>query len=279
MVDLRPTSLPLNPKTLRNGANGKADPSASPTSILVVDIGGSKVKALLNGKTRPRKALSGPSFTPERFVECVKRLAQGWHYDALTIGLPGPVGHFGPQTEPPNLGAGWVGFDFAAAFGVPVKLVNDAVLQALGSYEHGRMFFIGFGTGVGSALIAENVIVPMEIGHIPYDAKRTLNDILCRRGLETYGKGEWRRAIKKLVPVLMRTFLADYVVLGGGNAKMVKELPVGARLGHNLTAFRGGVRIWNPGANWILAVPNGGQNVANAASNSANSTPRTHEPI
>lgn len=238
-------------------SNGKLPDPPEPSSILVVDVGGSKVKILASGKSRPRKAASGSSFTPEQLVGAVKRLAQGWQYDAMTIGLPGPVGHHGPQTEPGNLGAGWVGFDFSAAFQVPVKIINDAVMQALGSYEHGRMVFIGFGTGVGSALIADNVIVPMEIGHIPFDSEQTFNDVLSRRGLDTIGKRRWRRAVERFVPILIRTFCADYVVLGGGNAKLIKDVPVGARLGHNLTAFRGGMRLWRKDINWVFAIPNG----------------------
>jgi polyphosphate glucokinase len=246
-------------KNSHRPANGTPARSAIPNSILVVDIGGTKVKILATGHTEPRKAPTGREFTPARLVATVKRLSQGWNYDALTIGLPTPVGLHGAQSEPGNLGTGWVGFDFASAFGKPVKIINDAVMQALGSFEHGRMIFLGLGTGVGSALIADNIIVPMEISHFPYDAKRSFNDILCRAGLRKYGKGEWRKAIEKIVPVLMRSFLADYVVLGGGTAKNICELPVGARLGHNLTAFRGGVRLWENGSKWILAMPGNGR--------------------
>src|SRR5439155_71857 len=163
-----------------------------------------------SGKTRPRKLRTGQNFTPEHLVESVKKLCRDWEYEAMTIGLPGPVGLHGAQSEPGNLGSGWVGFDFAAAFDMPVKIVNDAVLQALGSYEHGRMVFIGLGTGVGSALIADNVIVPMELSHFSYDESRNLADILSKQGLDRYGKREWRRAIDKLVPILMRAFMADY---------------------------------------------------------------------
>lgn len=240
---------------------------AAPSTILVVDIGGTKVKILATGETKPRKALTGLEFTPERLVATIKKLAHGWEYDALTIGVPGPVGIHGPQSEPGNLGTGWVGFDYASAFGMPVKVVNDAVMQALGSYEHGRMVFVGFGTGVGSALIADNIIVPMELGHLLYDQHRTFNDVLSRAGLRRFGKKVWRRAVDKIVPVLMRTFHADYVVLGGGNAKNVKRLPVGARMGHNLTAFRGGIRVWKSDPPWVLAMPANGRQTLDSPGN------------
>jgi polyphosphate glucokinase len=185
----------------------------------------------------------------------VQQLAAGWAYEAVTIGYPGLVGAQGPRSEPGNLGGGWVGFDFAAAFGKRVKMINDAAMQALGSYEGGRMLFLGLGTGLGSALIAGHVIVPLELGRMPFDGDNTLGDVLGRRGLEKRGKGKWRKAVKKVVTAVMHAFLADYVVIGGGNAKHVKELPPGARLGHNLTAFRGGFRLWSVEDVWFLVTP------------------------
>jgi hypothetical protein len=237
-----------------------AEPSAAksaPASILVIDIGGTKVKVLATGQTEPRKAPSGKEFTPSRLVETARELAKDWEYDAISIGYPGLIGAQGPRSEPGNLGPGWVGFDFAAAFGKPVKMVNDAAMQALGSYEGGRMLFLGLGTGLGSALIAGNVIVPLEVGRLPYDGERTLSDVLGRRGMERNGKGEWRKAVTRAVTALMGAFVADYVVIGGGNAKQVKELPPGARLGHNLTAFRGGIRLWSLEDVWVLAAYGG----------------------
>ena len=230
---------------------------SGPTAILVIDIGGTKVKILASGQTEPRKAPTGKEFTPARLVETVRTLAEGWEYEAISIGYPGLVGTQGPRSEPGNLGPGWVGFDFAAAFGMPVKVVNDAAMQALGSYEGGRMLFLGLGTGLGSALIVGNLVVPLELGRLPADGERTLGEVLGRRGLEKSGKGEWRRAVRKAVTSLMGAFVTDYVVIGGGNAKNVKEMPPGTRMGHNLTAFRGGVRLWGVGDTWVLAAPGG----------------------
>jgi hypothetical protein len=229
----------------------------APKSILVIDIGGTKVKILASGQTEPRKAPSGKEFTPAKLVETVRELADGWEYDAITIGYPGLVGGHGPRSEPGNLGPGWVGFDFAAAFGMPVKMVNDAAMQALGSYEGGRMLFLGLGTGLGSALIAGSVIVPLELGQLPYDGERTLGEVLGRKGLEKAGKSDWRKAVTQALSCLMKAFVADYVVIGGGNAKVIKELPHGARRGHNLTAFRGGVRLWGIEDVWVLTAYGG----------------------
>lgn len=226
----------------------------TPTSILVIDVGGTKIKILAAGQTEPRKAPSGKEFTPGKLVETVRELARDWEYDAISLGYPGLTGAQGPRSEPGNLGPGWVGFDYAAAFERPVKLINDASMQALGSYEGGRMLFLGLGTGLGSTLIAGNVIVPLELGQLPFDKSRTLNDVLSRRGLERLGKNDWRSAVNRAVAALTRAFLADYVVVGGGNAKNVKALPPGARRGHNLTAFRGGFRLWNLDDVFVLAV-------------------------
>jgi hypothetical protein len=234
-----------------------APAKAAPANILVVDIGGTKVKILASGQTEPRKAPSGKGFTPTKLVETVRELASGWEYEAISIGYPGMVGDHGPRSEPGNLGPGWVGFDFAAAFGLPVKMVNDAAMQALGSYEGGRMLFLGLGTGLGSALIAGNVIVPLELGRLPYDGDRTLGEVLGRKAMERVGKGEWRQAAAKAITALMGAFVTDYVVVGGGNAKQLKELPPGARRGHNLTAFRGGIRLWGMEDVWALVAYGG----------------------
>ena len=220
-------------------------PARVPASILVVDIGGTKLKILASGQTEPRRAPSGPEMTPQRMVETVRALAGDWQYEAVSMGIPGPVSDHGPRSEPGNLGPGWVGFNFAAAFERPVRIINDAAMQALGSYDGGRMLFLGFGTGLGSALIADRVIVPLELGNIPEPGGRTLGEILGRRGLKRLGKKRWRRAVAWAVPALMASLLADYVVLGGGNAKEIKEPPPGSRLSHNLTAFRGGFRLWH----------------------------------
>ncbi|MBY0230101.1 MAG: hypothetical protein K2W96_12535, partial [Gemmataceae bacterium] len=192
-----------------------------------------------------------------RLVETVRELAEGWEYEAISIGCPCLVGQHGPRSEPGNLGAGWVGFDFAAAFGLPVKMMNDAAMQALGSYEGGRMLFLGLGTGLGSALIAGHVIIPLELGCLPFDAASTLGQVLGRAGLERVGKKAWREAVVRTVSSLMRAFSADYVVVGGGNAKRTRDLPPGVRLGHNLTAFRGGFRLWNVEDAWVMAASGG----------------------
>ena len=226
-----------------NGPSPKGSPK--PSSILVADVGGTKVKVLATGQTEPRRAPSGPGFTPQQMVQTVRDLAEDWHYDAVSIGYPGQVGDHGPRQEPGNLGPGWVGFDFAAAFERPVRIINDAAMQALGSYDGGRMLFLGLGTGLGSALIAENVIVPLELGNIPEPSGRTLGEILGRRGLKQLGKKRWRQAVAWAVPALMAATLADYVVLGGGNAKQIRVQPPGSRLSNNLTAFRGGFRLWH----------------------------------
>jgi len=233
--------------------------SSNSRSVLVVDIGGTKVKILLTGKTKPRKTTSGPEFTPERLIQLVRTLEPDWKFDAVSIGFPGLVGTEGPKSEPGNLGPGWVGFDFGSALNVPVKIINDAVMQALGSYDKGRMLFVGLGTGIGSALIADHLIVPLELGHLRFDAKRTINDVLNRAALTRLGKKVWRRCVDEIVPMLLRAFVADYIVLGGGNAKNIKEPPVGARLGHNRAAFRGGFRLWETDRDWSLAVSDAGR--------------------
>lgn len=218
----------------------------APSKILAIDIGGTNLKVLARGQTEARKAPSGPELTPSKMVSTAKKLAKGWSYDAVSVGFPGLAGRSGPQSEPGNLGSGWVGFDYAAAFGKPVKVANDAAMQALGSYEGGRMLFLGLGTGLGAALIADKAIVPMELSELPWRrARATLGDVLSVRGLEHIGLRRWRKNVALVACRLMKVFLVDYVVIGGGNAKNLKELPHGVRLGHNLTAFRGGFRLWD----------------------------------
>jgi polyphosphate glucokinase len=215
-----------------------------PRRILAVDIGGTKVKLLANGETEPRKFKSGEKLTPAKMVEEVKKNAKGWQYDALSIGLPALVGPEGPLAEPGNLSPGWVGFDYAAAFDCPVRMTNDAAMQALGSYDGGRMLFLGFGTGLGSALIADHIIIPLELGDLHYE-EGTYSECLGRENLDRIGKKAWRKLALRAIPPLQKALLADYVVVGGGNAKHLgKELPPNVRRGNNLTAFRGGFRLW-----------------------------------
>jgi len=217
-------------------------------SILVIDVGGTHIKLLLMGHRTPVKIPSGPKMTPEKLVAAVKEAAANWKYSKISIGYPGPVLHGKPVSEPYNLGAGWVGFDFGKTFGHPVKLVNDAAMQAIGSYEGGRMLFLGLGTGLGSAMIVDGVLQPMELGHLPYKNGRTYEDYIGLRGLERLGKKRWRRHVDDVVNRLKTALEAEYVVIGGGNAKLLKDLPSGSRLGSNENAFRGGARLWI--ANW-----------------------------
>lgn len=211
--------------------------------ILVVDIGGSKVKVLATGQDAPRAFASGPTLTPPNMVAGVQAAAEGWTHDAVSIGYPGPVLRGKPVAEPHNLAPGWVGFDFAAAFGCPVKLVNDAAMQALGSYEGGKMLFLGLGTGLGSAMVVDGIVEPMELGHLPY-RKGTYEDYVGARGLKRLGKRKWRRRVQDVVASLCAALQPDYVILGGGNSRKLKELPPHCRLGENANAFRGGFRLW-----------------------------------
>ncbi len=212
--------------------------------VLVVDVGGTSVKIFASGQQTVRKFRSGPALTPKQMVAGVVKAAKGWMYDVVSIGYPGPVSRSTLLEEPKNLGAGWVGFDFKKAFGCPVKLINDAAMQALGSYDGGRMLFLGLGTGLGSALIADKAIMPMELAHLPYKKGKTFEDYVGLRGLERLGKTKWRRAVDDVVTRLKTALVADYVVLGGGNAKKLTQLPEGARLGDNAHAFTGGQRLW-----------------------------------
>lgn len=217
--------------------------AAPPSTILVIDIGGTKVKILASGETEPRKMSSGKRLTPRRMVEGVRDLASGWKYEAISIGFPGLVGNHGPQSEPGNLGTGWVGFDFAAAFEKPVRIMNDAAMQALGSYEGGRMLFLGLGTGLGTTLVIDGFIVGMEVQHMPF-RKGTFEDYVGERGLDRLGVKRWRKALRDVIDVYVAAFSPDYVVLGGGNARNVGELPPNCRIGHNEDAFLGGFRLW-----------------------------------
>ena len=200
--------------------------------ILVIDVGGTHVKVLASGHKRRVEFESGPKMTPSKMVEAVRVATAGWKYEAVSMGYPGPVVHGRLLNEPHNLGHGWVGFDFKKAFGGrPVKIINDAAMQALGSYQGGRMLFLGLGTGLGSALIVDNVLEPMELAHLPYKNGRTYEDYVGLKGLERQGKRKWRQQVNKVVRQLKGAVQAEYVVVGGGNAKLLKNLPPGARLG------------------------------------------------
>ena len=217
-------------------------------SVLAVDVGGSHVKLLVSeGAPERRRFDSGPDLKPEETVEQTLALAGDWSYDVVSVGLPAPVRAGKVVLEPVNLGTGWVGFDFAKALGKPTKVVNDAAMQALGSYEGGKMLFLGLGTGLGSALVLPGSVQPMELAHLPY-RKATFEDYVGERGRERLGKKKWHAVTLDAIDRLSAALQADYVVLGGGNAKRMDELPDNVRLGENENAFVGAFRLWDPDA-------------------------------
>ena len=216
--------------------------------ILVIDVGGSHVKVLATGHKVPIKIPSGSSMTAAAMVRLVRRAVAGWTYDVVAVGYPGAVLHGKPVSEPRNLGGGWVGFNFRRAFGRPVRVMNDAAMQALGSYKGGRMLFLGLGTGLGSALIIDGVLEPMELAHLPYKHGRTYEDYVGKAGLKRLGKRKWRRQVSDVIARLKTALEVDEVVVGGGNAKLLDTLPRGVRLGTNANAFAGGFRLWKPQA-------------------------------
>lgn len=212
--------------------------------VLVVDIGGTHVKVLATGKRASLKLPSGHELTPVQMVAEVKAATEGWTYEAVSIGYPGPVADDKPAREPANLGHGWVGFDYRKAFDRPVKMVNDAAMQALGSYEGGRMLFLGLGTGLGSTLVRDGMVVPLELAHLPYRKDRTYEDYVGLAGLERLGGKKWRYHVGVVTALFLAALNADYAVLGGGNSRLIEELPPNTRLGSNMHAFRGGYRLW-----------------------------------
>jgi len=212
--------------------------------VLAIDVGGTHVKVLATGESDERKVASGLSMTASRMVRDVKRMTRDWKYDCVSIGYPGPVIHGRPFHEPYNLGGGWVGFDFRKAFGCPVRVINDAAMQALGSYQGGRMLFLGLGSGLGAAMIVDGMVEPMELAHLPYKNGKTYEDYVGDRGLARLGKKRWRRHVADIVVRLKDALEAEYVVLGGGNAKIIRNLPPDTRLGDNRNAFAGGFRLW-----------------------------------
>jgi len=211
--------------------------------VLVVDIGGNSVKLIVTGKTEPRKFPSGPKLTPGQMVSTVLKMTEDWKYDAVSIGYPGRVCDNRPFVEPVNLGPGWVRFDFAKAFGVPVKVMNDAAMQALGSYKGGTMLFLGLGTGLGTALVVNGTVVPMELGHLTYK-QATYEDFLGLKGLEKLGIRKWRAFVREVVSRFIPALELDDVVIGGGNVNKLDKLPPGCRAGDNALAFRGGYLLW-----------------------------------
>lgn len=214
--------------------------------ILVIDVGGTHVKLLATGQTEKLQFDSGPKMTAKEMVAQAKKILAeaGWEYDAISMGYPGPVLHHRPVRDPYNLGKGWVGFDFRKAFGKPVKIVNDAAMQALGSYKGGRLLFLGLGTGLGTTLIVDSVIAPLELAHLPFKKGRTYEDYVGVAGLKRLGQKKWRSVVGEVVELLTTAMQAEYVVLGGGNAHLIKKLPPNTSLHDNECAFRGGFRLW-----------------------------------
>jgi polyphosphate glucokinase len=216
---------------------------SSVENVLVVDVGGTSVKIIATGQSERRRFASGPTLKPQRMVTQVKKLAADWRYDAVSIGYPGPVLRGRPVAGPYNLGRGWVGFDFGKAFGCPVKVVNDAAMQALGSYRGGKMLFLGLGTGLGTAMVVDGIVEPMELGHLPYK-KSTYEDYVGKAGLIRHGKKKWRRHVADVVARLIAALEPDDTVIGGGNVAKLKTLPPRCRAGNNANAFLGGFRLW-----------------------------------
>jgi predicted NBD/HSP70 family sugar kinase len=216
--------------------------------ILVVDVGGTHVKLLLRGQEEATKIPSGPQMTPDAMIAAIRAATDGWKYDVVSMGFPSPVIGGKIVREPVNLGPGWMGFDFVAAFGKPVRIINDAALQALGSYQGGRMLFLGLGTGLGSALIIDGAIVAMELAHLPYRKGKTYEQYVGEPARKALGKHKWQLAVEDVVRLLRGAFLVHDVVLGGGNVKKLLRVPEGVRLGDNRNAFLGGFRLWDDGS-------------------------------
>jgi hypothetical protein len=225
-------------------ARNRIPASSTARRILVIDVGGKHVKLRIDARGRIGKFVSGPKMSPASMMPRILKLTRKLSFDAVSIGYPGVVFRGRIALEPHNLGKGWVGFDFEKAFGKPVKVINDAAMQAIGSYRGGRMLFLGLGTGLGATLIMDGVVEPTEVGHMPYKRGRTFEDYVGERGRKRLGTSKWRKKVNAVIEQLKLAFEADYVVLGGGNATRLKSLPQGARLGDNRNAFSGGLRLW-----------------------------------
>jgi polyphosphate glucokinase len=213
--------------------------------VLAIDVGGSHVKVLTSDQTERRRAVSGPEMTAEEMVSLARATAEEWSFDVVSVGIPAPVHGGRVVSEPVNLGKGWVGFDFEAAFGKPTKVINDAAMQALGSYDGGKMLFLGLGTGLGTALIDDHVIEPMELAHLPYKKNKTYEEYVGERARKQLGNKRWSKVVAEVVETLTTALEPDYIVLGGGNAAKLDELPGNSRLGNNRDAFTGGFRLWS----------------------------------
>jgi polyphosphate glucokinase len=225
-------------------------------NVLVIDIGGTHVKVASTNQRQPLKIPSGPTMTAQQMAEQVLLGTKGWNYDCISIGYPGPVVHDHPLAEPHNLAAGWIDFDYQKAFKKPIRFINDAAMQALGGYRGGRMLFLGIGTGLGSAMVFEGVVVPLELAHLPYRKGRTYEEYIGKSGLELRGKKRWRKSVLDVVERLQAALVCEYVLLGGGNAKLMKALPPHVVLGANDNAIDGGIRLWqSPEERKILVAP------------------------
>ncbi len=226
--------------------SAKRTPSTGKTrpKVLAVDVGGTNLKIRSSEEAEIRKHPSGSELSARAMVDAVLEMAGDWKFDVVSLGFPGPVLNGSPALEPRNLGRGWVGFDFEGGFGRPVRFVNDAAMQALGSYAGGKMLFLGLGTGLGSAVVIRGQVEPMELAHLPYRKGRSFEDYVGKRGMQRLGKKRWEKHVHRVVAALQQALLVDYVVLGGGNAKKLAKLPEGARLGVNANAFIGGFRLW-----------------------------------
>jgi len=223
------------------------------SQVLAIDIGGTHVKCRVPSDPEKRQFPSGPALTAQEMAKGVLELVKDWSFDRVSIGVPAPVVGNRPLHDPANLGRGWTDFDYDRDFARPVKLINDAAMQAVGSFDGGKMLFLGLGTGLGSCMIAGNVVIPTELAHLPYRKGRSFEDYLGLRGIKSLGKKSWRRHVDRVTAMLHAALMPDYVVLGGGNARLLKEVPEGCRLGDNANAFLGGFRLWEP--EWANAVP------------------------
>jgi polyphosphate glucokinase len=226
--------------------------STNPRHILVLDVGGTHVKFRVGARGAIQKLISGPKMTPGRMAREVRRCLRNVPYDAVAMGYPGLVFRGRIAAEPHNLGKGWVGFNFARAFGKPVRIINDAAMQAMGSYTGGRMLFLGLGTGLGASLIIKGVVEPTEVGHLPFKHDHTYEDYVGEHGRKRLGNRKWRKAVMEVVGVLKAAFEPDYVVIGGGNAVRLRKLPPDVRLGDNRNAFLGGLRLWHRGGRKLI---------------------------
>lgn len=224
--------------------------SRRPVKTLVIDVGGTNLKLLASGRRAERKVPSGPDLTPRAMVRDVLAAVHDWSYDVVSIGYPGPVLDDRPVREPVHLGKGWVRFDYAKAFGCPVRIVNDAAMQAIGSYQGGRMLFLGLGTGLGTTMILDGSVIPLELAHLPYRHGRSFEEYVGDAAMRKHGKRRWRHHVERVVAMLLAATVTDYAVLGGGNVRLLDVLPPNARRGENANAFRGGFRIWQEKHTW-----------------------------